>query len=178
MNSESFYCQSTNLRKATSPLHSWNIRRYIWNISSGDFGLIEQLHVLLAFINSTACEVLGKQRHFSVQGVLRRTPILTLNLQPGEFVRVRTKEEILATLDRSGRNRGLVFNVEMLEYCGKTLRVLKRVEKMINEKTNKMRQLSNTVILEGSLCDGKEHGGCQRNCYNLWREIWLEKVSD
>ena len=37
----------------------------------------------------------------------RPTPTGTLNLQPGELVRVKSHEEILATLNEESRNRGL-----------------------------------------------------------------------
>jgi hypothetical protein len=173
---ETFSCQSTNLRKATLPIRAWDFRQYIWDISSGGFGPIERLHALLLPLSFKIIAMLGGQRHLTSQGKLKKTPVLTLNLQPGELVEVRTEEEILSTLDRKGRNKGLVFNAEMLKYCGRKLRVLRRVDKMINEKTIKMRRLSNTVILEGAMCDGKSHGGCQRNCYSLWREIWLKRV--
>lgn len=178
MTTDDFYCQSTNLRKATSPLHTLNVKQYIWDISSGYFGPIERLRILLVTLNYRFQEFLGGPRHVYIRGSLKRTPTLTLNLRPGELVEVRTKEDILATLDEAGRNRGLIFNAEMLEYCGKRFRVLKRVDRMINEKTKRVRQLSNTVILEGAICDGKASGGCQRNCYCLWREIWLERISN
>jgi hypothetical protein len=184
LTNEEFCCQSTNLRKATSPLRIWNINQYMWDISSGTLKPIELFNKLLLSVDLKICQTFGAARASVLaagafpQGVLKKTPALTLNLQPGELVKVRTKEEILATLDQNGRNRGMFFNPEMLKYCGKTLRVLKRVDKMINENTKKMRPLFNTVILEGVFCDGKGHGGCQRNCYSLWREIWLRRVSN
>src|SRR5438094_248118 len=41
-----------------------------------------------------------------------------LNLRAGEIVEIRSKEEILATLDEKGRLDGLPFMPEMLKYCG------------------------------------------------------------
>ena len=38
-----------------------------------------------------------------------------LNLQPGELVRVKSKREIVATLDKMNRNRGLSFDHEMAQ---------------------------------------------------------------
>jgi hypothetical protein len=43
-----------------------------------------------------------------------KTPSVDLRLQPGEWVRVKSKEEILKTLDKHDRNRGLWFDREML----------------------------------------------------------------
>jgi hypothetical protein len=92
------------------------------------------------------------------------------------MVEVKSREEIAATLDYAGRNRGLEFTQEMEKYCGGKMKVLRRVDKMIIEKTGKMRQIANTVLLEGANCDGRAHGGCPRNCYCLFREIWLRRV--
>lgn len=173
-----FFCQSTNLRKATSPLPIWNIRQYLWDISSGTAGPLERARILLISLNSLVRKSITGKAYATTYGRLKKTPAMALNLQPGELVEVKSKKEILSTLDFNGRNRGLVFNAEMLKYCNKKYRVFRRVDKMINEKTKKMRQISNTVILEGSMCDGKAHGGCQRTCYCLWREIWLRRVND
>lgn len=173
---EVFSCQSTNLIKATSRLPAWDIRQYIWDIGSGRFKPIERMHELLISFNSKVQQILGGKRYAAFHGKYRRTPTISLNLQPEELVEVRSKEEILSTLDSKGRNRGLEFTAEMLKFCGKRYRVLKRFDKMINEKTGKMRQIANSVILERVTCDGRAHGGCQRNCYCFWREIWLKKV--
>ena len=173
-----FFCQSTSLKKATLPLPIWNIRQYMWDISSGTVGLLERTQMLLTSLNSIVRKSIAGRTYAATYGRLEKTPTMALNLQPGELVEVKSKEEILSTLDFTGRNRGLVFNAEMLKYCNKKYRVFRRVDKMISEKTHKMRKIANTVILEGSMCDGKTHGGCQRTCYCLWREIWLERTSN
>ena len=54
---------------------------------------------------------------------------LPRRLCAGEWVKVRSKEEILRTLDANGRLDELPFMPEMLEYCGKTLQVGKRAHK-------------------------------------------------
>ena len=59
----------------------------------------------------------------------QRTPTTTLNLQPGELVRVKSYKEILATLDQNNKNRGLYFDAEVVPFCGGIYRVLKRVTK-------------------------------------------------
>ena len=52
-----------------------------------------------------------------------------LNLKAGDWVEVRSREEILATLDENGRLENLPFMMEMFEYCGRRLRVYKRADK-------------------------------------------------
>ena len=110
------------------------------------------------------------------------TPSCDLNLRPGDWVRIKSYEEILATLDKAGSNRGLAFDAELLPYCGKVYRVKTRVEKFINERTGKMQRLGTpAVILEGVYCRSlyaPRRLFCPRSIYSWWREIWLEKVSE
>lgn len=76
-----------------------------------------------------------------------------MNLRPGEFVQVRSRDEILSTLDRRNKNRGLLFDSEMVRYCGGTFRVLKRVYQIVDERTGKMMKMkSPCIILEGVAC--------------------------
>jgi hypothetical protein len=100
-----------------------------------------------------------------------------LRLQPGEIVEVKSEEEIRRTLDAGGKNRNLGFMPEMWDYCGRQLRVLKRVEKIcLENEPRTVRRLENTVILEGAFCKGSGIG-CDRACFYFWRECWLERIS-
>jgi hypothetical protein len=171
-------CQAVNLLKATSPIRKWDFRQYVWEVTSGTYKPTESIHSILNLLSLRIQRMLVGNKPPPLGGRLRRTPSTTLNLQPGELVEVKSKEEILATLDFMGRNRGLYFTPEMVKHCGKKFRVLKPIDKMVIEKTGQLRKISNTVLLEGSTCDGKAHGGCQRLCYCLWREIWLRRVND
>ena len=87
-----------------------------------------------------------------VTGVLEKTPSEELTLQPGEYVRVKSVEEINKTLDRNQKNRGLWFDQEMARYCGNTYRVLSRMDKIINESTGEMMNFNTdegrSVLLE------------------------------
>jgi hypothetical protein len=101
-----------------------------------------------------------------------------LNLNVGEIVEVRSAKEILATLDRQGKLRGLSFAPEMMRFCGRRFMVYKKLGKIILESTGELRKIKTpTVLLDGVLCDGKAHGGCDRSCFCFWREEWLRKVN-
>ena len=52
-----------------------------------------------------------------------------IGLKAGEWVQVRSKEEILATLDANGRLDEMPFMPEMLKYCGARMMVGKRSHK-------------------------------------------------
>jgi len=106
------------------------------------------------------------------------TDATDLNLQPGELVEVRSEKEIFATLDREGKLKGLRFTSEMRNYCGEEFRVYKRVRKIIVETTGEMRTIrSPTVLLEGVICDGSAHSGCDKACFCFWREEWLRRAA-
>jgi hypothetical protein len=103
-----------------------------------------------------------------------------LGLQPGDWVRVRSKEEIGRTLNANASHRGLMFTHEMAQYCGKTFRVRGRVERLINENTGELLQMKHECIsLEDVVCKGHYTSGawfCAREHLPLWREDWLERV--
>ena len=114
----------------------------------------------------------------------QRTPECTLNLQSGELVRVKRYKEILATLDTANRNRGLLFDAEMVPYCGEVHRVFRCVHKILDEKTGKLMTFKNPcIVLEGVVCQSRYTDCkycplfCPRAIYSYWREIWLERVN-
>jgi hypothetical protein len=112
------------------------------------------------------------------EGALKTTPNVSLNLQPGEVVRIKSHAEIVSTLDTRNRNRGLWFDEEMVKYCGQTRRVLSRVERVIDHTTGKMLHLSNEcILLEGVVVVGDHHRFHTHYEYPMWREIWLERVA-
>src|SRR5262245_46390843 len=63
-------------------------------------------------------------------------PLFGRRLRAGDVVRVRSHAEILRTLDRRGMLNNLPFMPEMLRYCGRTLRVHRRIDK-INDMITK-----------------------------------------
>lgn len=101
-------------------------------------------------------------------------PGTVAGFHPGERVRVRSREEILATLDPDGRLDGLPFMPEMLRYCGETLRVFKRADHTCDSIFSPgQRRMESAVFLWGSRCDGSTHGSCQAGCLLFWKERWL-----
>lgn len=101
------------------------------------------------------------------------------NLRRGDVVRVRDRQEILASLDARGQIDGLPFMPEMLRYCGQTFRVQASGHKTCDtiHKTGG-RRMEDAVHLEGLRCDGSAHGGCEARCLLYFKNHWLEKVSE
>jgi len=100
-----------------------------------------------------------------------------LDLQPGEWVEVKTVEEIMATLGSRRRHKGLLWMTGMQKYCGTRCRVYRRVERIVLETNGELRNMKNAVLLEGAMCDGAQFGGCDRSCFHFWREVWLRRVT-
>jgi hypothetical protein len=98
-------------------------------------------------------------------------------LEPGDVVRVKTKEEIKATLDLWNRCKGCDIMEEMYVYCGTTQRVFKKVERFVDERDYRFKKCKGIVFLEGVFCEGTvDYGRCDRNCHFFWREEWLERI--
>lgn len=198
-----YVCQATQVPAATQPLPWWDLRQYAEDLTSGNVGLARMAR---GFLYMSYWRLARSRR--GLGDVLRRlyddfqrlrggvpyprrmgkipvgtkTPNLILDLQPGELVRVKSYPDILATLDTNNRNRGLYFDAEMVPYCGRTFRVLKRVKRILSEKTGKMTEFKNPcIILEGVVCESRYSQCrlfCPRSIYSYWREIWLERVSE
>jgi len=94
----------------------------------------------------------------------------------GDLVEVRSREEILATLDSEGKLDGVPFMPEMAEHCGGRFRVHRRAEKVFLDHHFYVAGLKGAVLLEGVRCDGASHGGCQMGCLLFWKEAWLKPV--
>jgi hypothetical protein len=100
-----------------------------------------------------------------------------LGLKSGEWVEVKSKAEILSTLDRDARLEALPFMPQMLRYCGRRFRVSKRAHKLCDTVHGTGgRRLSDAVFLEDLRCDGAEYGGCEMRCLVIWKEAWLRLV--
>ena len=98
-------------------------------------------------------------------------------LVAGQAVRVKSREEIQATLDPWNYLKGCGFMEEMWPYCGTQQRVLKPVRRFLDETDYRFKRPRGIVFLEGVTCKGThDYGRCDRNCFYFWREEWLEKV--
>ncbi len=96
----------------------------------------------------------------------------------GDWVEVRSKKEILRTLDAKGQLDGMPFMPEMFQFCGKRFRVYKSAHKTCDYSVYpfRARRLARTVHLE-TRCDGEAHDGCQAGCLLYWKEDWLKPAN-
>lgn len=94
----------------------------------------------------------------------------------GDWVEVRSADEIFATLDSDGCLDSLPFMPEMLRYCGKRLQILKSAHKPCDPTgCTGLRRMTDAVHLD-TRCDGSEHAGCEARCLLFWKTRWLRRV--
>lgn len=99
-----------------------------------------------------------------------------MQLKAGDWVEVRSEEEILATLDADGTLDNMPFMPEMLRFAGKRMQVVARADKTCDTATKTGgRRMLRTIHLD-TRCDGSTHGGCQAACMLFWKEAWLKRV--
>ena len=99
------------------------------------------------------------------------------DLRKGDTVRVRSKEEILSTLDPFKELRGCAFLPDMFQYCGTTQIVFRVMEHFMDERDYKLKKTRGVILLENVFCNGTPAFGiCDRCCFLFWREEWLEKI--
>ena len=186
---------------ATKDLAWWDVRQYFEDYFSGNVGLMA---ILSGFVYSMYYHLSqsgvglgppmrwfydkfhplwrGTQfpRKWGKIPLREPTPAATIGLQPGEFVRIKPFAEILSTLNIENKNRGMLFDAEMVPYCGGTYRVLQRVSRIIDEKTGEMQEFKNpSIMLDSVVCQSRYsycRMFCPRSIYSFWREIWLERI--
>jgi hypothetical protein len=191
VDADHYSCQATEVPKASRPLRLREADQYKralenWRWPKLVRGLVvELINQWQAFSRRKLpswLQVAGGARFPFVLGKLNKgeTPKGGhLNLQPGDLVRIKSKEEIVATLDKDNKNRGLFFDHEMAAYCGRTARVQGRINRLIEESNGEMVEIkSDCILLEGVVCLADYHLFCTRAIYSYWRELWLEKVDD
>jgi hypothetical protein len=201
--SSTYICQTTQIPFATKDLEWWDVRQYIEDYRSGNVSLKRVIYALIYssyFHLNNAGIGIGRPMRWlynharflwrgskwpRTPGLIpegQPTPTVSLNLQPGELVRVKSHDEILKTVTTDNLNRGMHWDAELVPYCGGTYRVLKRVTKIIHERTGKMQEMKTPcIILDSVVCQAK-YSACRMLCpkemYPYWREIWLERAGE
>jgi hypothetical protein len=178
-----YSCQATELlRAAPTCLPLRDLGQYVEDVTSGNAAVRSVLRALgVGLFNrmqEASKKILprrlwfrnGMRWRFLQGGVRGRTPTGKLDLQPGELVRVKSKNDILATLDENLLNRGMGFEEEMSRFCGQTAVVKARVVRCLDEKTGRMLIMKNPcIVLEGIVCAGAYKANCPREFVPFWR---------
>ncbi len=200
--SETTYsCQATRLPEASELLHWWDLRQYFADVMSGNHRLGYAAKILfLAAVGHLKDLRFGYRAAAAIYRFFHRlltgrpspyvtgtvpagekTPAESLELQPGELVRVKSLGQIACTLDTRNKNRGMSFDPEMAPYSGEAYRVARRVTKIVDERTGKLITMKNPcIVLEGVVCTAQYSERrllCPRALPSFWRENWLERAA-
>jgi hypothetical protein len=179
---ERWSCQLTKLYEATEAVKLWDPRPYLNEYANGNVSLGHCLSISARAAVEEPLRRLGIRPMNFRGSATGATPAETLDLQPGEWVQVRSLDEILATLNPGGFNRGMWFDREMGVYCGGTYRVWRRITRFIDDgrDNGKMIEMkTDAVTLENVFCTGNHSPRrwfCPRKATPYWRECWLRRV--
>ncbi len=178
---ERFRCQATDLLGCTTHVKLWDARSYLNELTSGNVAPGTWAKVMARAAVEEPARVIRRHPRLFIAGEPGPTPTAdSLHLQPGELVRVKRREEIQRTLNDKGRNKGLWFDREMLQFCGRTFRVRQRVTRFVNDQDGLMIELTtDSITLDDAACSGhlsQRRWFCARAILPYWRECWLERV--
>jgi len=175
-----YMCQFTELVNASAEMSPWDPRQDLrpliaGNVTAAAFGV-----ALLTRYFNAAQKLRGGMGYPPARASSSTTSRhADLDLQPGELVRVASPETIFETLDKTGRNRGLWFDRDMLKHCGLCYRVLRRVDRIIDDARGRMiRMKTPCIVLDAVHGSGEYMRFCAQQDYPFWREAWLERVED
>jgi len=173
-----YVCQMTELPRAAQLLWWSDPRHYLREFWSGNVRFTPFARAVgLALFNIVQKRTQGPAAPFREIRDREADESPPLDLQPGDIVRVKPKQEIEKTLTKS-KNLGLWFDVEMHRYCGGEFRVARRVQTIIREENGSMLSLKNPcIVLEGAVGTGEYLGLCPQSDLIFWREVWLERLS-
>jgi hypothetical protein len=184
-----YRCQATEMLRATPrQLPVRDLGHYLEDVRSGNTTVLWSLRAFLVSMYNRLQDVTATRlpprlrfragKHWgNLVGRAVKTPTAQTGLQPGDIVRIKSREEIEPTLNAQLLNRGMGFDAEMARFCGRTARVARRVEHIIDEHTGRMLHMrSPCLVLEDIVCEGA-FSGCPRSITPYWREIWLERIT-
>jgi hypothetical protein len=185
-----YRCQATEQLRASRHISGLDPRQYLSDVRTRNV----RMRTVLAGLAVLAFNRLQALSRRSLPGWLRirdgasypfyrgtgsghRTP--AVDFLPGDLVQVRDKPEIMATLHPdTSNNGGLWFDPEMVPVCGRQAVVERKVERIINESTGKMRKLRDCYVLQGVICTGFYRKFCQRAVPMYWRSAWLRRIEE
>lgn len=184
-----YRCQATEIPRAGAQLRAWMIDQYPRDVRN--WGLMKIVRGMTIYVFNKYQDLSRRflpaglafhgGSHYPFLDGLRATSQARsgdLDLQPGDLVRIKSKDEIIATLDAQNRNKGLSFDGEMLSYCGGVARIKTQVNRLIDERNGKVVNIKrDCYILDGVVCKADYNRFCTRSTYPYWRSVWLDKLS-
>ncbi len=173
-----YRCQFTQLVAASTPLGHWDPLQDLRPLAAGNVTMAAFVLALLTRLFNYVQGLRGGFAFPPVASLPPSTPPTTRSLANGEVVRVRAAQQIFQTLDRNLKNRGLWFDRDMLKHCGHEYEVLKRVDRIIDDATGRMRTMKTPcIVLKDVTYSGEFLRFLAQEDHLYWRETWLSPTS-
>ena len=172
-----FVCQSTELNRATHSISKMHAGELLSEVRTGEMSPAGFANIVYRAIINKVRALFKLPEMGILTGEAGRKSKGDLDLQPGEWVRIRDSEAIRKSLSPKARNLGLSFEPEMSRLIGEVRQVDTIVERMVHEETGQMVRLERTVTLKDTYCLGLCTKACPRSNPLFWREVWLERVA-
>jgi hypothetical protein len=185
-----YRCQATEQLRASTHISGFDPRQYVtdvrtrnvsvWTVLTGLIVLFfNRYQALSQRLLPSWLRIRGGRSYPFYRGTGDGVRTPEQELRPGELVEIKSKAEIMATLHPDNNNNaGLWFDPEMVPACGRRARVERKVERIINERTGKLRKLRDCYVLEDVICTGFYRKFCQRAVLMYWRSAWLRRVEE
>jgi hypothetical protein len=195
-----YFCQATEHWAASEPLRALAVSHFVDDLRTGNAKLKDVVRVVglhlvwrlrslkrgwrlsVWLYDRLHRLVTGRPDPFR-GGVIpdgTSTPESRLDLQPGEWIEVKSHDEILQTITVGLQNHGMKYNAELTPFCGQRFRVAQRVHRIIEEKSGRMITMKNPCItLENVYCQAQYTAYsllCSRRVTPYFREIWLRRA--
>jgi hypothetical protein len=186
---ESVYrCQATDVKRASRPLPQYDPRQYVRDLTSRNVTLrvflvgvivyaFKKYQLLSQRVLPRRLRIHGGKPYPFYQGTGTGARTLVVDVEPGQLVEIRKKDEIMPTLSPENRNRNMWFDPEMVPHCGTRAPVSRHVQRIIDETTGKMIKLGDCVALDNVVCQGIYHRFCPREIDIYWRSAWLRTLN-
>ena len=171
-----YMCQSTQLHAATHDLSRIHLGALLTEVRERELSPIRFVDIVVRSLVNRARQALRLPELGLIVGEKGRKSKGDLDLKPGDWVRIKSVEEVRTSLGPNAKNLGLSFEPEMALSIGQVRQVDTIVERMVHEETGQMVGLTRTVTLKGTYCQGLCSKACPRANPLFWREIWLERV--
>jgi hypothetical protein len=170
-----YVCQMTEILRASTPISLRDPSHYWRDLVSGNVRFAPLVAALsVRVFNGVNWRLGGSPWPVLTPQERTATPHQDLGLQPGQVVRVKSKQAIELTLNPKLRNRGLEFGTDMLFCAGGSHRVVARVDRIVDERSGELLEFKTpSILLEGAHANGGTLLTPQ-NEYFFWREIWLD----
>ena len=171
-----YACQSTSLAQATTSLSRWSLAHLGLDVLRRELSAWGLFFIIGRTLINRLRRPFGLGDIGALVGPSAGRATDGLDLRPGEWVKIKSADEIRATLGPDGKHCGLSFEPEMSQYIGRIYQVEFPVERIVHEETGKMVRLKHTVALHDVVCEGKCTKNCPRANTLYWREAWLERA--